>query len=211
VLPASILVTVALAALLLAVIPGPAVLFIVARSVHHGRRAGMFSAMGIALGGLVHVAGAVAGFSALLVSSAAAFTVVRWAGALYLVWLGLKTLRAPADEARIAAPPPAPPAALVAQGFVVNVLNPKTAIFFLAFLPQFVDPARGSVALQMLGLGATFLVVAASSDMVYALLAGTVARRLPSTPGSRRTTRWVTGGIYIALGGGSALAGPGTG
>jgi threonine/homoserine/homoserine lactone efflux protein len=205
--PASTLAAVAVAALVLAVIPGPAVLFIVARSVHQGRRAGAFSALGVALGGMVHVAGAVVGFSALLVSSAAAFAVVRWAGALYLVWMGVKALRgAPAGD-DLAVPPPAPRRRLVAQGFAVNALNPKTALFFLAFLPQFVDPRRGSVALQMLALGATFIVVAASSDMTYALLAGTLAGRLQAARGSRRTARWVTGGVYIALGAGAALAG----
>jgi len=209
VIPAPTLAAVALASLVLAVTPGPAVLFIVARSVHQGRRAGAFSALGISLGGLVHVVGAVVGFSALLVSSAAAFTAVRWAGALYLVWLGVKTLRSGGVEADVAVPPPAPPRRLVAQGFVVNVFNPKTALFFLAFLPQFVDPARGGVPLQMLELGITFLAVAASSDMTYAVLSGTVARRLPSTRASRRTARWLTGGAYVALGTVAALAGRG--
>jgi len=206
-IPPATLAAVALASLVLAVTPGPAVLFIVARSIHQGRRAGALSALGVALGGMLHVAGAVVGFSALLVSSATAFTLVRWAGALYLVWVGVKTLRAPADDAELALPPPAPPRRLVAQGFVVNALNPKTALFFLAFLPQFVDPARGSVPAQLLIFGATFLLVAASSDMTYALLAGTVARRLPRTQGSRRTARWLSGGAYIALGAGAALAG----
>jgi len=200
---------VALASLVLAVTPGPAVLFIVARSVHQGPRAGALSALGVALGGLVHVAGAVIGFSALLASSASAFSAVRWAGALYLVWLGVRTLRSGGTHEEVAAapPPPAPPRQLLAQGFLVNLLNPKTALFFLAFLPQFVDPARGGAALQMLAFGATFLAVAVSSDMTYALLAGTVARRLPATAGSRRTARWLTGGAYLALGAGAALAG----
>ncbi len=208
-IPAPTLATVALASLVLAVTPGPAVLFIVARSVHQGRRAGAFSALGVALGGLVHVLGAAVGFSALLVSSAAAFTAVRWAGALYLIWLGVKTLRSGGVEADVAVPPPAPPRRLVAQGFVVNVFNPKTALFFLAFLPQFVDPARGRVPLQMLELGITFIAVAVSSDMTYALLSGTLARRLPATRGSRRTARWLTGSVYVALGAGAALAGRG--
>jgi threonine/homoserine/homoserine lactone efflux protein len=209
VIPAPTLAAVALASLVLAVTPGPAVLFIVARSVHQGRRAGAFSALGVALGGLVHVAGAVIGFSALLVSSAAAFTAVRWAGALYLVWLGVKTLRSGGTHGDVAVPPPAPARRLVAQGFVVNLFNPKTALFFLAFLPQFVVPARGQVPLQMLELGITFVSIAASSDLCYALLSGTVARRLPSTRGSRRTARWVTGSVYVALGAGAVLAGRG--
>jgi len=206
-IPAATLAAVALASLVLAATPGPAVLYIVARSIHQGRRAGAFSALGVALGGMLHVAGAVIGFSALLVSSATAFALVRWAGALYLVWIGVKTLRSAGDDAEVAVPAPAPPRRLVAQGFVVNALNPKTALFFLAFLPQFVDPARGSVPAQLLAFGITFLVVATSSDMTYALLAGTVARKLPRTPGSRRTARWLSGGAYIALGAGAALAG----
>ncbi len=206
-IPATTLAAVALASLVLAATPGPAVLYIVARSIHQGRRAGALSAVGVALGGMLHVAGAVVGFSALLVSSAAAFTAVRWAGALYLVWLGVKTLRSAGDDAEVLVPPPAAPRRLVTQGFVVNALNPKTALFFLAFLPQFVDPARGSVPGQLLVFGITFLVVATSSDMTYALLAGTIARKLPRTPGSRRTARWLSGGAYIALGAGAALAG----
>jgi len=204
---AATLAAVAVASLVLAATPGPAVLFIVTRSIHQGRRAGALSALGVALGGMLHVTGAVVGFSALLVSSATAFAAVKWAGALYLVWLGVKTLRSAGDDREVAVPPPAPPRRLVAQGFVVNALNPKTALFFLAFLPQFVDPARGSVAGQMLVFGITFLAVATSSDMTYALLAGTLARKLPRTPGSRRTARWLSGGAYIALGAGAALAG----
>ncbi|MBI5070760.1 MAG: LysE family translocator [Deltaproteobacteria bacterium] len=206
-IPAATLAAVALASLILAATPGPAVLYIVARSVHQGRRAGALSALGVALGGMLHVTGAVVGFSALLVSSATAFAAVRWAGALYLVWIGVKTLRSGGDGAAVAVPPPAPPRQLVAQGFVVNALNPKTALFFLAFLPQFVDPARGSVAGQMLVFGITFLAVATSSDLTYAMMAGTIARKLPRTPGSRRTARWLSGGAYIALGAGAALAG----
>ena len=205
-IPASTLAVFALAALLLAVTPGPAVLYIVARSVHQGRRAGMLSALGIAAGGLVHVLAAVAGLSALLVSSALAFTAVRWAGAVYLVWLGVKTLRGGAD-AESASPPPAAPRRIFLQGFVVNVLNPKTALFFLAFLPQFVSPTRGSVPAQILLLGLTFISIASTSDLTYALLAGTVARRVGRTARARRATRLVTGGAYLALGAGAALAG----
>src|ERR687887_2649460 len=127
----------AIAAGALIVGPGPAVLYIVARSVHQGRRAGLVAALGVAAGGLVHVAGAVLGFSALLASSALAFSAVRWLGAAYLIFLGVKTLRRGDEGEAAAAPPPAPPRRLFAQGFVVNVTNPKTALFFLAFLPQF--------------------------------------------------------------------------
>jgi threonine/homoserine/homoserine lactone efflux protein len=197
----------ALAAGALIIVPGPAVLFIVARSAHQGRRAGLVSAVGIAAGGAVHVAGAVLGFSALLVSSSAAFAAVRWLGAGYLVYLGVRTLRGGAGEVVAAAPPPASHRRLLAQGFVVNVLNPKTALFFLAFLPQFADPARGRVPLQLLVLGCTFLALAMVSDATYALLAGSLSGRLGRTPASRRRARLLTGGVYLALGLGTALAG----
>jgi threonine/homoserine/homoserine lactone efflux protein len=195
------------AAAALIVTPGPAVLFIVARSAHQGARAGLVSAMGIAAGGLVHVAGAVLGISALLASSAVAFSAVRWLGAGYLVWLGVKTLRGNGDDADVAPPPPAPPARLFAQGFVVNLLNPKTALFFLAFLPQFVDPARGDAAVQMLVLGGIFIALAVLSDCAYALLAGAVVGRLGRSGRARRRTRLFTGSVYLALGALTALGG----
>jgi threonine/homoserine/homoserine lactone efflux protein len=197
----------AVAAGALIVTPGPAVLFIVARTLHQGRRAGVVSALGVATGGLVHVAGAVLGFSALLASSAAAFQVVKWGGAAYLVWLGVKTLRAKDPAADAPVPAPAPLPRIYAQGVLVNVLNPKVALFFLAFLPQFVDPGRGSVATQMVVLGGLFLALGVLSDSAYALLAGTVARRFGKSGSARRHTRLVTGGVYVALGAGAALTG----
>ena len=198
----------AIAAGALIVVPGPAVMYIVARSVHQGRRAGLVSALGVAAGGLVHVAGAVLGFSALLASSVLAFSAVRWLGAAYLVYLGVKTLRG-GDVAGAAAapPPPAPPRRLFTQGFVVNVLNPKTALFFLAFLPQFVEPGRGRVPLQMLLLGGAFVLLAIVSDATYALLAGTLGGRIARTAGARRRARILSGSVYVALGIGMVLAG----
>jgi threonine/homoserine/homoserine lactone efflux protein len=205
-LPSSYLLFV-LAASALIVTPGPAVLFIVARSVHQGARAGLVSAAGVATGAIVHVAGAVLGFSALLVSSATAFTAVRWLGAGYLVFLGVRTIRGGSAAAEPVAPPPAPLRRLFVQGFWVNVLNPKTALFFLAFLPQFVDVARGRVALQLLVLGLTFIALGAVSDSLYALLAGSVARRISRSPAARRRASLVSGGVYVALGVGTVLAG----
>ena len=158
----------------------------------------------------MHVALAVVGVGALLASSPRAFGVVRWAGALYLAWLAVRTLlaRPPAADDDVAAPPAAPPRQLVTDGFVVNVLNPKTALFFLAFLPQFVEPARGAVAGQLLVLGLTFIAIAVASDLSYALLAGSVARRLPSGR-SRGALRWVSAGVYLALAATAALGGRG--
>jgi threonine/homoserine/homoserine lactone efflux protein len=195
-----------LAAGALIVIPGPAVLFIVARSMHQGPRAGIVSALGVACGALVHVAGAVLGFSALIASSATAFGVVRWAGAGYLIYLGVRTWLS-RDEAEVIAPPPTPLRRLFGQGFVVNVLNPKSALFFLALFPQFVDPARGHAALQMLIFGGLFVAMGLVSDSIYALLAGSLKSRLGRSPRARRGARLFSGGVYVALGLGTALSG----
>jgi threonine/homoserine/homoserine lactone efflux protein len=195
------------AAALLIVMPGPAVLYIVARSVHQGRRAGLVSALGVATGGLVHIAAAVLGFSALLASSAVAFSAVRWLGALYLVMLGIRTLRAPLNGGVGAPPPSAGARRIYVQGVLVNVLNPKTALFFLAFLPQFVDPARGQVAAQLLLLGGLFITLALASDSAYALLAGSLGERLGRTAAARRGARLATGSVYLALGVGTAVSG----
>ncbi|MBZ9750892.1 LysE family translocator [Deinococcus sp. HMF7604] len=192
------------ASLALLLVPGPSVLFIVARSLHQGRRAGLVSALGVQVGGLVHVLAATLGVSALVLSSALLFSVLKWVGAIYLVVLGLRTWLArdpgPADRA---APPAQPLRRLFTQGAVVNLLNPKTALFFLAFLPQFVRPDQGPVWAQTLLLGGFFLVLATLSDSAYALLAGSVGRRLQGALVAR-WQRYLTGGVFIALGLGTA-------
>ena len=198
-----------LAALALLVVPGPAVLYIVARGINQGRRAALVSALGVQVGGLFHVVAATVGLSALLLSSAVAFTLVKYAGAAYLVYLGVRTLLA---RRTIQAVVDAPPAAVslgrvFAQGVVVNLLNPKTVLFFLAFLPQFVDPERGAVAGQTLLLGALFLTIATCSDGLYALLAGSAGGWLKRNAGFLRAERYVAGGIYLALGLTTALVG----
>lgn len=205
----------ALASLALLVIPGPAVLFIVTRSVEHGRRIGLASVVGVHLGTLVHVAAAAAGLSALLVSSAAAFSAVKYVGAAYLVGLGLHRLlsRPTQGPGGAAAVDPLARAASVrgalAQGAVVNVLNPKVALFFLAFLPPFVDPRRGPVATQVIVLGLTYLLLGMCSDGAYALAATAVARRLRHRAGGRdrlvRRGRRASGCVYLALGAVAAL------
>src|ERR671914_491663 len=161
------------AALALAVVPGPAVLYIVARSVDQGRLAGFVSALGIAVGSLVHVVAATVGLSSLLASSATAFTVVKYAGAAYLVILGVRRLltRETIDDDISRAPRTR--RKLFVDGVVVNVLNPKTALFFIAFLPQFVDPEAGAATLQIFALGLIFALIALSSDSLWALAAGT--------------------------------------
>ena len=195
----------ALASLALAVVPGPAVLYIVAQSVHGGRRAGVVSAFGVASGGLVHVLAAVIGLSALLAASTEAFTAVKLIGAAYLIWLGIRTLLS-ADDRIGGRAAERTLARTFRQGAVVNVLNPKTALFFLAFLPQFVDPhesTRGQLAL----LGAIFVVIALSSDLLWALVAGTAGAVLRRSRTFLRVQRYVSGTIFVGLGALAATAG----
>jgi threonine/homoserine/homoserine lactone efflux protein len=188
-----------LAALALIVVPGPAVTYVVTQSLDKGRSAGLVSALGIACGGLVHVTAAAVGLSALIASSADAFTVVKLVGAAYLIVLGLLRLagRGETDEEEAVA---AAPRRLFWQGALVNVLNPKTALFFLAFLPQFVDPGRGPVALQAAVLGTVFVVIATFSDSTYAVVAAALADRVRDSRRARQVRRYVTGSIFVALG-----------
>ena len=199
----------AVAAVTLLVIPGPAVLYIVTRSVDQGRAAGLASVCGVHVGTLVHVAAAALGLSALLVSSASAYSAVRWLGAAYLIWLGVRRLLAHDEDALAATGPSARQdlRRIFAQGVVVNVLNPKTALFFLAFLPQFVDVSRGSVPFQVVVLGVAFVLLGLVSDGTYALLASTGAGWLGRRPRVARTSRLVSGGVLISLGVTTALAG----
>jgi threonine/homoserine/homoserine lactone efflux protein len=207
---ASTLALFTLAAITLLVIPGPAVLYIVTRSVDQGRAAGLASVCGVHVGTLVHVAAAALGLSALLVSSATAYHTVRWLGAAYLVWLGVRRLLARDEDARAAAASGGRRVGLrriFAQGVVVNVLNPKTALFFFAFLPQFVDTSRGSVPFQVVGFGVAFVLLGLASDGTYALLASTGAGWLRRRPRMARASRLVSGGVLISLGVTTALAG----
>ena len=188
------------ASIAIAVVPGPAVLYIVAQSVDQGRIAGFVSAFGISVGGLVHVVAATIGLSSLLASSATAFTIVKYAGAAYLVILGIRRLltgetfendlqRAPRTRTR-----------LFTNGVIVNVLNPKTALFFIAFLPQFVDPGSGPTTLQIFGLGLLFVAIALCSDSLWALAAGTAGSWLKRSPWYLGVKRWLTGTVFVALG-----------
>jgi threonine/homoserine/homoserine lactone efflux protein len=190
----------ALAALVLLLTPGPAVLYIVTRSIDQGRQAGLVSMLGVHVGTLVHVTAAAAGISALLAASAMAFSAVKYVGAAYLVYLGIRRLleRAPATAAGPAAAPRLRRAFL--DGVLVNVLNPKTALFFLAFLPQFVDVTRGHAGVQVLVLGVVFVGLGLMTDGAYALTAGSVAQWLRGHPRWLGGERWLSGGMYIGLG-----------
>jgi threonine/homoserine/homoserine lactone efflux protein len=197
----------AAAAIALVAIPGPNLVFIATRSLSQGRAAGFASALGIEAGTLVYVGATAAGLSAVIASSATAFNAVRYLGAAYLIYLGVRTLvrREAAADA-----PEAPQSTLLrafAEGVLVNVLNPKVALFFVAFLPQFVDPARGSTAAQTLVLGAVFFVLALLMDLLYALVAGALGARLRRRAGSGRRQRQLTAGVYLTLGAAAALAG----
>jgi threonine/homoserine/homoserine lactone efflux protein len=195
-----------LAAAALAVVPGPAVTYIVTQSIDKGRRAGLVSALGVATGGLVHVGAATIGLSALIASSAAAFTAVKLVGAAYLILVGIRRILDRDGNDVRETTPPAPLRKVYVQGVVVNVLNPKTALFFLAFLPQFVDPGRGAVAPQIAALGVLFVLVALCSDAVYALAADALAGRLRRHGATAKIRRYVSGGIFIALGASAAAA-----
>ncbi len=198
------------AALVLLVVPGPSVLYIVARSIEGGRTAGLVSVLGVQTGAMVHIAFAAVGLSAILASSALAFSVVKWLGAAYLVWLGLRRIFGRDEGNKDVTVEPARLSRVFSQGVIVNILNPKTALFFLAFLPQFVDPARGAAWTQILLLGATFVILALCSDGLYALLSGTASgwlRRRMKGATFRRGQRFVSGGILIALGAVAAVSG----
>jgi threonine/homoserine/homoserine lactone efflux protein len=196
------------AAYLFALFPGPAVLYIAMRSIEQGRVAGVVSVTGIATGNLVHVVAATLGLSALVLSSAAAFTVVKYAGAAYLIYLGIREIldRDERDRQEEAAQHRGM-SHLYGQGVLVATLNPKTALFFLAFLPQFVDPSRGSVTAQIALFGVLLVVITALSDTTYALLSGTVGNWFRGNARFVRKRRVFSGTMYIGLGLTAALTG----
>jgi threonine/homoserine/homoserine lactone efflux protein len=195
------------ATLLLLIIPGPAVLYIVTRSVTQGRKAGLVSVLGIHLGTLVHIAAAVAGLSAVIAASATAFAVVKLAGAGYLIYLGIMAFRSAGKPEHLSGLEPMSTRRIFWQGAVVNILNPKTALFFLAFVPQFIDPTLGSPALQLALLGGVFILAGLVSDGTYALVAGAAGARFLGTESWLRGQSYVAGTIYTGLGVAAAFTG----
>jgi threonine/homoserine/homoserine lactone efflux protein len=195
-------------ALVLLLTPGPAVLYVIARSVNQGRMAGVVSVLGLEVGTLFHVGAAALGISALLLSSAVAFSVVKYLGAAYLIYLGVRKLLAreetQEDDARLRA---VSLRRVFWEGVVVNVLNPKTALFFFAFLPQFISPSKSNVTAQMLFLGCLFVVLATVSDGIYALLAGSVGHWLKGSRRFAKGERYFAGSVYIGLGLTTAFSG----
>lgn len=195
------------AALALLLLPGPAVLYIVTRSASQGRRAGLVSVVGIHVGTLVHIAAAVLGLSALLVASATAFSVVKLAGALYLVWLGVTTLRRRSGLVDTAAGVTVRSSRRIfVDGVVLNILNPKTAVFFLAFVPQFIDVDAGHTTVQLVVLGVLFIGLGLVTDGAYALAGGWIGGRLRRSPRLARRSETTAGTIYLGLGFATAMS-----
>jgi threonine/homoserine/homoserine lactone efflux protein len=203
----STLILFAAAAVALIALPGPNVVYIATRSLAQGHRAGVASALGVEAGTLVHVAAAVAGVSALIASSATAFNVVKYLGAAYLLYLGVRALLSRHEPEALPGATATPLGRAFVEGMLVSVLNPKVALFFLAFLPQFIDPERGAAPVQTLVLGAEFFVIALVVDLLYVVVAGAARCWLQGRTGLARRQGHVTSAIYLALGGFAALAG----
>ncbi len=191
-------------------IPGPTVLYIVARSVEQGASAGFVSSVGTGLASIIHVLFAALGLSALLMQSAIAFNIVKYLGAAYLIYLGIRTWMSKAEAGHPREVEKMSLSRLLTQGFIVNLLNPKTALFFLAFLPQFVNPERGSVTLQILILGTIFVGLAIISDSLYAFLAGSAKNVLLGNVRLAKLQKNFAGTMYIGLGITAALSGEGS-
>lgn len=189
-----------MATLILLLTPGPAVLYIIARSMDQGRLAGFVSVLSIETGNSVHVLAATLGLSAILLSSALAFTVVKYLGAAYLIYLGIRRLLTRNQDYEHTSFQRQSLRRIYSQGVLVAILNPKTALFFLAFLPQFVNPSSGSVTLQLLTLGGLFVIMAIVTDSMYALLASTAGGWLKKNRSFLRAERYIVGSVYIGLG-----------
>ena len=187
------------AAVVLALLPGPGLMYILARSLGGGRWAGIQSALGTGAGGMVHVLASAVGLSALIMASSLAFSVVKYAGAAYLIYLGLRVLLSK-EEVSLAAAAPERQSRLFTQGAMTELLNPKTALFFLAVIPQFVKPATGHVFGQFLLLSTTSVVVNTLNAMLVATLAGFLGARLQGNPRFQRGQKVASGGAMIALG-----------
>ena len=195
------------AALALLVVPGPSVVYIVTRGIHQGRAAALVSVIGVTTATLVHTVFAAAGLSAILASSAVAFSIVKYAGSAYLVYLAVRTWRDRSDEQLDRLRPAADLRRVYLEGFAVNLLNPKTALFILALLPQFVDPARGAAGLQILLLGGILASLGLLSDGTYALASGSIGSWLRRRRSNAGIQRRVSAAISAALGIGTALVG----
>ena len=195
------------ATLALLLVPGPAVLYITARSANQGRVAGLVSVLAIETANFLQAVAATLGLSAILLSSALAFDIVKYLGAAYLVYLGVRKLLGSEEGTENGEIRAESLSRIFWQGFVINLLNPKTALFFFAFLPQFVDPAKGNVTTQTLLLGTLFVVLALMTDSLYALLASSLADKLRGNLRYQKGQRYFAGLVYVGLGITTALTG----
>jgi threonine/homoserine/homoserine lactone efflux protein len=197
------------AAAVLIVTPGPAVLYIVTRSISQGRGAGFVSALGVGAGNFLQAIAAALGLSAIIASSALAFSIVKYVGAIYLIYLGVKKFRSPPVDMHEASFIAESGRTIFWQGLLVELLNPKTALFFLAFLPQFAAPERGSVWAQLLVLGSIVAAMCVISDSCYAFLSGTFGAWLKRRKRFLRNERYLSGTVYCGLGVATAFSGSG--
>lgn len=195
------------ATLALLLVPGPAVLYITARSANQGRLAGLVSVLAIETANFLQAVAATLGLSAILLSSALAFDIVKYLGAAYLIYLGIRKLLVSEEGSTHGEVKAESLSRIYWQGFAINLLNPKTALFFFAFLPQFVDPAKGNVTTQTLLLGALFVGMAIITDSLYALLASSLAERLRGSRNFQKGQRYFAGLVYVGLGITTALTG----
>lgn len=194
-------------AIVLIITPGPNQIYIIARSTSQGKKAGLLSALGVDAGTLVHVVAASFGLSALLASSALAFSIARYAGAAYLIYLGIRTVMSRNKNFEQSTISFASGKRIFFQGMLTNVLNPKAALFFLAILPQFVNEPRGNATEQMLILGGIFTLIGMCIDLIVAILASSVGSWLRHRTGFQRIQKWAAGGVYFSLGLSTALTG----
>ena len=197
-----------LASAALVAMPGPATLYIVTRSLDQGKKAGLASVLGISTVAMVHFLAAGLGLSAILMTSATAFSAVKYAGAIYLIYLGIQKIRSKETLTLEQASESQPLARIFYQGVIVNVLNPKAAVFSLAFLPQFIDPSRGPIWQQLMILSIVFVCIGLTGDGTYALIAGKIRQWLVRNPLFLRRQKYVVGGTYVALGMAAATISP---
>ena len=189
------------AAIAITLVPGPSMLYVASRSIVHGRTAGIWSAFGLATGLFVHTVSASLGLSAIFVYFPVIFFIIKYLGAAYLIFLGIQMLRTNSltQQSRKSLPEQSP-FRIYLQGVVTEILNPKTALFFLSFLPQFIDPQHGSSATQMLILGCILVFVALGADVLIALSGGSLSKSVIAQPILQKIQNWAAGTVLIALG-----------
>jgi threonine/homoserine/homoserine lactone efflux protein len=195
------------ASIALLLLPGPAVLYITARSANQGQVAGFVSVLAIETANLVQAIAAGLGLSAILLSSALAFDIVKYLGAVYLIYLGIKKLLTKEESSMGQEVKRENLSQIFWQGFIINILNPKTALFFFAFLPQFVNPTKGNATIQTLSLGVLFVLLAFITDNIYAFVASSLAEKLNTNVNFQKGQKYFAGLVYIGLGVTTALTG----